>query len=73
MRREPEVARRPGHNGQPEQTAPARFEREFPLRQVLREDGSADPSEVLLPDAEVKRLYRWMVLNRELDRRMTTL
>ncbi len=73
MRREPEVARRRGHNGQAEEAPPARFEREFPLRQVLREDGSADPSEGLLPDAEVKRLYRWMVLNREMDRRMTTL
>ena len=76
MRREPEVARRRGHNGHDGETvqAPApRFEGEFPLGQVLREDGSADPSEVLLPDAEVRRLYRWMVLSRELDHRMTTL
>jgi 2-oxoisovalerate dehydrogenase E1 component alpha subunit len=76
MRREPEVARRRGRNGHDEeavQAPPPRFEGEFPLRQVLREDGSADPSEALLPDAEVKRLYRWMVLNRELDHRMTTL
>ena len=76
MRREPEVARRRGHNGHDGETvqAPApRFEGEFPLGQVLREDGSADPSEVLLPDDEVRRLYRWMVLSRELDHRMTTL
>jgi pyruvate dehydrogenase E1 component alpha subunit len=76
MRHEHEVARRRGSNGHSGEAAEApasRFEREFPLRQVLRQDGSADPSEVLLPDAEVKRLYRLMVLNRELDHRMITL
>lgn len=75
MRRDHEVARRRGSNGHTREApgAPSRFEMEFPLRQVLREDGSADPSEVLLPDAEVKRLYRWMLLNRELDHRMVAL
>ncbi len=76
MRREAEVARRRGHDGRHagEPRPPAsRFEREFPLLQVLHEDGGADPSQVLLADAEVKRLYRWMVLNRELDHRMVTL
>ncbi len=76
MRHEHEVARRRGsngHGGEAPEATPARFEREFPLRQVLGEDGSADPSEVLLPDAEVKRLYRLMVLNRELDHRMVAL
>ncbi len=75
MRREAEVARRRGHDGHAaERPEPvSRFEREFPLFQVLREDGGADPSQVLLSDAEVKRLYRFMVLNRELDHRMVTL
>jgi 2-oxoisovalerate dehydrogenase E1 component alpha subunit len=45
----------------------------FPLQTVLREDGSADPQGVMLPDAEVLSLYRWMVLNRHLDERMVAL
>jgi len=48
----------------------ARYEREFPLLSVLGEDGTANPSEVGLADEEVLRLYRWMVLGRELDERM---
>ncbi|ACL65444.1 3-methyl-2-oxobutanoate dehydrogenase (2-methylpropanoyl-transferring) [Anaeromyxobacter dehalogenans 2CP-1] len=52
---------------------PGRFLKEFPLHTVIREDGSADPDEVVLPDAEALRLYRWMVLNRALDERMITL
>ena len=45
-------------------------ERAFPLERVLRDDGTADPAEVSLPDAELLRLYRLMVLNRTLDERM---
>jgi 2-oxoisovalerate dehydrogenase E1 component alpha subunit len=50
-----------------------RWEREFPLRTVIREDGSADPSEVTVPDEQALDLYRWMVLSRELDERMVQL
>jgi 2-oxoisovalerate dehydrogenase E1 component alpha subunit len=48
-------------------------DRAFPLVKVLREDGSADPSEVLLTDAELVTLYRTMVLNRQLDERMVAM
>jgi pyruvate dehydrogenase E1 component alpha subunit len=45
----------------------------FPLYAVLREDGTADPAEVRLSREELLGLYRWMVLNRQLDERMITL
>lgn len=48
-------------------------ERAFPLVRVLREDASADPSEVLLSDGELVALYRLMVLNRTLDERMVAM
>ncbi len=77
MRRDAEVgpARRRGHNGHGGgPTLPvSRWEAEFPLLSVLREDGSADPDAVPLPDAQLVALYRWMVLNRELDHRMIAL
>jgi len=50
-----------------------RWERDFPLRTVIREDGSADPAEVTLSDDRALDLYRWMVLSRELDERMVQL
>jgi pyruvate dehydrogenase E1 component alpha subunit len=50
-----------------------RWEREFPLRAVIQEDGSADPAEVSVPDERALELYRWMVLSRELDERMVQL
>jgi len=50
-----------------------RWERAFPLRTVIREDGSADPAEVALSDEGALDLYRWMVLSRELDERMVQL
>jgi 2-oxoisovalerate dehydrogenase E1 component alpha subunit len=53
--------------------APAETDEVFPLQRVLRDDGTADPGEVLLPDAELVALYRWMALNRHLDERMITL
>jgi 2-oxoisovalerate dehydrogenase E1 component alpha subunit len=40
---------------------------------VIREDGSADPAEVLLSDEEALSLLGWMVLGRELDERLVTL
>ena len=54
-------------------TERGRWERAFPLRRVLRDDGSADPAEVALSDAQAVELYRWMVLSRELDERMIQL
>ena len=59
-----------GHIGDPES---GRWEAEFPLRQVIREDGSANPAEVTLSDARALELYRWMLLSRELDERMVQL
>jgi 2-oxoisovalerate dehydrogenase E1 component alpha subunit len=62
----------PGREREPEG---ARFLRDFPLRRIVAEDGAVvgDPAEIALSDAEVLRLYRWMVLNRALDERMITL
>jgi 2-oxoisovalerate dehydrogenase E1 component alpha subunit len=50
-----------------------RWEREFPLKSVIADDGSADPAEVLLGDDQAVELHRWMVLSRELDERMVQL
>ncbi len=65
-RREPGTAR---------EWEPGRSLKEFPLYRVLDEDGAVvgDPAEISLPDADVLRLYRWMVLNRSLDERMVTM
>ena len=74
MRREHEVGpvgRRGA--GDERDRQPGRWLREYPLRTVLREDGSADPEEAVLPAEESLRLYRLMVLNRALDERMITL
>ncbi len=74
MRREHEVVpagRREA--GDERDRQPGRWLREYPLRTVLREDGSADPEEAALPAEESLRLYRHMVLNRALDERMITL
>src|SRR6266542_296806 len=71
MRGEPEVgipARRKGANGA--SSSPVQTGEAFPLYRVLQEDGSADPDEVALPDGDLVALYRWMVLNRQLDERM---
>jgi pyruvate dehydrogenase E1 component alpha subunit len=51
----------------------SRWEREYPVQRVLREDGSADPSRVTLSDEELLRLHRFMLLSRELDERMVAL
>jgi len=71
MRGEPEVGipvRRKGANGA--SPPPAQAGEAFPLFRVLQEDGSVDPDEIALPDADLVALYRWMVLNRQLDERM---
>lgn len=79
MRREHEVRpvtppRRANGDARKRVEEPARSAEElFPLYTVLREDGTAEPDEVALPDAELLGLYRWMVLNRQLDERMITL
>ncbi len=74
MRREHDVSlKRKGRNGAAPLAAPSRWEKEFPLRQVIAEDGTADPSQVTLPDAEILRLHRWMILDRRLDERMVML
>jgi pyruvate dehydrogenase E1 component alpha subunit len=80
MRREhADVVHRKGHNGahHAEPAAPAVALREpaeaFPLYRVLRDDGSADAAEISLPDQELVSLYRWMVLNRQLDERMVAM
>jgi 2-oxoisovalerate dehydrogenase E1 component alpha subunit len=76
MRREHEIGPASRRRGTPRPARswePGGFLREFPLHEVLREDGTADPDEVTLADDELVRLYRWMVLNRQLDERMVTL
>ncbi len=52
-----------------------RWAREFPLRRVVAEDGTVvgDRGEITLADAEVRALYRWMLLERALDERMVSL
>src|SRR6516165_1965268 len=52
-----------------------RWAREFPIQRLLAEDGAlvGDPAAVALSDAEVRTLYRWMLLERALDERMITL
>jgi 2-oxoisovalerate dehydrogenase E1 component alpha subunit len=61
-----------GPGAAPEQ---GRWLDEFPLLRTVDEDGEllVDGPAVTLPNAEVLRLYRWMVLNRALDERMITL
>ena len=76
MRREHVVG--PGGRHEPgtaREWEPGRSLREFPLYRVVDEDGAVvgDPAEIALTDADVLRLYRWMVLNRALDERMITL
>jgi pyruvate dehydrogenase E1 component alpha subunit len=78
MRREqvigPRAARSRADAGAPEPEPPvAPSGPDFPLYTVLREDGTADPGEVRLSREELLGLYRWMVLNRQLDERMITL
>jgi len=52
-----------------------RFLREFPLHRIVDEEGQlvGGAGVAVPPDEEILRLYRWMLLNRALDERMTTL
>jgi pyruvate dehydrogenase E1 component alpha subunit len=75
MRREHEmgsVTREPGAAREWER---GRSIREFPLHRLLDEEGElvGAPGEWALTDAQILRLYRWMVLNRVLDERMVSL
>lgn len=45
----------------------------WPIARTLSDDGGVGPTEAGVPDAELVRLYRLMVLNRELDDRMFVL
>jgi 2-oxoisovalerate dehydrogenase E1 component alpha subunit len=76
MRREHEVGPVPRfHRAADRSTEPGRFLEEFPIQRLVDEEGNlvGDPGPAPLPDAEVLRLYRWMVLSRSLDERMITL
>ncbi|HET7753546.1 MAG TPA: thiamine pyrophosphate-dependent enzyme [Anaeromyxobacteraceae bacterium] len=74
MRRERDVSpvnrRRGGDGAQADQARGFDAESAFPLRRVMRDDGSADPADVKLSDPELVALYELMVLNRMLDERM---
>ena len=61
-------------DGTARQWAPGRLPEEFPLHALVDEEGRlADGAAVPVPDAELIALYRWMVLERQLDERMITL
>ncbi len=69
-----EVPPRRRQRGTDREWAPGRFLEEFPLYRVVDEQGEvADEAELVIPDAELLALYRWMVLGRQLDERMITL
>lgn len=78
--RRPKPTEPPARRPAPGPPAPARqwtSERlleEFPLHAVVDEEGRiAGDGELLLPEAQLLALYRWMVLERQLDERMITL
>ena len=61
-------------DGTARQWAPGRLPEEFPLHALVDEEGRlAQGAAVPVPDAELVALYRWMVLERQLDERMITL
>jgi pyruvate dehydrogenase E1 component subunit alpha len=75
MRREPHLRglpRRADAASNDASAAPVSGET-YPLFRLLADDGSADPAQVTLSDAELVALYRFMVLNRQLDERMVQL
>jgi 2-oxoisovalerate dehydrogenase E1 component alpha subunit len=53
--------------------APPRWEDLYPTTRIMAEDGSVLGAAPALPDAELVRLFRVMVLSRELDERMVVL
>ncbi|HET9596814.1 MAG TPA: thiamine pyrophosphate-dependent enzyme [Anaeromyxobacteraceae bacterium] len=72
MRTEPEnvVRGRTRANGSAGPEEPGEGGEPFPLQRVLDDEGRADPRAVTLADEQLVALYRWMVLNRQLDERM---
>jgi 2-oxoisovalerate dehydrogenase E1 component alpha subunit len=70
MRQETELT-----GSSPSRERTGRWAREFPLQRIVAEDGAVvgDAGEIALADAEVRALYRFMVLGRALDERMVTL
>jgi len=76
MRRttEPRELRRRADNGAARGgPAPATAPEPFPLFRLLDEDGGGQPAESPLSDEELRSLYRWMVLSRQLDERMVAM
>jgi pyruvate dehydrogenase E1 component alpha subunit len=76
MRQGPEIGptRRRGNGTAPTKAVKrSRFEEEFPLYTVLRDDGGADAAEVVFSDSELVRLHRLMSLSRQLDERLINL
>jgi 2-oxoisovalerate dehydrogenase E1 component alpha subunit len=64
----------PPSDGTARSWAPERLPEEFPLHALLDEAGQlTDGAALPVPDAELVSLYRWMVLERQLDERMITL
>jgi pyruvate dehydrogenase E1 component subunit alpha len=75
MQREPEsgVRGRVKANGSTVPSAAPDELEPFPLQRVLDDEGGADPRQVTLADGELVELYRWMVLNRQVDERMVAM
>jgi len=74
MRREPHLRGLPRRaDGASNEATVASPGEAYPLFRLLADDGSADPAQVTLADAELVALYRFMVLNRQLDERMVHL
>ncbi len=70
------LARKPpgsARGGSTRPLAPRRWEDLYPLTRIMAEDGSVVGAPPALPDAELVRLLRVMVLSRELDERMVVL
>jgi pyruvate dehydrogenase E1 component alpha subunit len=73
-RRRPSAAPAAPSAGTAREWPPARLHEEFPLHALVDEEGRvAGDGPLGLPDARLLALYRWMVLERQLDERMITL
>ena len=73
----PELEHKPSRQQVNEVSAPKASHKQrpedLPLHQIISDDGGADTGPSTLPDSELVRLYRWMVLSRLLDERMVGL
>jgi 2-oxoisovalerate dehydrogenase E1 component alpha subunit len=73
-RRRGPAAPAPAGPGTAREWDPAQLAEEFPLHALVDEEGRvAGDGPLGLPDEELVALYRWMVLERQLDERMITL